>query len=136
MKNKRGFTLIEILLVVAIISALAAMVIPRLTGRSEKAKIAAAQADIRANLSTALKMYEVDIGIFPTSEQGLNSLLTPPADVDRVAWQGPYLERKPLDPWKREYQYKFPGERNPTAYDLYSMGGDGVQSEDDIGNWQ
>lgn len=136
MKNNKGFTLIEILLVVAIIGALAAMVVPRLTGRSEKAKVAAAQADIRANIATALKMYEIDIGAFPTTDQGLDSLMKAPSGVDATAWRGVYLERKPLDPWGRPYQYKSPGTRNPTGYDLYSSGRDGVESEDDVGNWQ
>lgn len=134
--TEKGFTLIEILLVVAIISALAAMVVPRLTGRSEKAKVAAVQADLRANISTALKMYEIDIGSFPTTEQGLSALIKPPSDIETGLWQGPYLERKPLDPWKHEYQYKFPGEKNAGAYDLFSRGRDGIESEDDIGNWE
>ena len=131
-----GFTLIEILLVVAIISALAAMIVPRLTGRSEKAKRAAVEADIRANISTALKMYEIDIGFFPTTEQGLDALLKVPGGVDESAWQGAYLERKAVDPWDHPYQYKYPGEKNPSGYDLYSLGRDGVESEDDIGNWE
>jgi len=136
MKHEQGFTLIEILLVVAIISALAAMVVPRLTGRSEKAKVAAVKADVRANISTALKMYEIDVGTFPTTEQGLAALLKPPAEVESTSWQGPYLERTPIDPWTHEYQYKFPGTRSPDIYDLYSLGRDGVESEDDIGNWE
>lgn len=136
MRSKKGFTLIEILLVVAIIGALAAMVVPRLTGRSEKAKMAAAQADIRANVSTALKMYEIDMGSFPSTEQGLEALLTVPSGAEGTVWQGPYVERKPLDPWNRSYEYKYPGKRNPAGYDLYSLGRDGVESTDDIGNWQ
>lgn len=134
-KNKMsGFTLIEILLVVAIIAALAAMVVPRLTGRSEKAKSATAKADIRANIATAIKMYEIDIGSFPTTEQGLGALATAPSDA--ASWSGPYIERKPNDPWGRPYQYKSPGVHNPTTYDLFSFGHDGVESSDDIGNWE
>lgn len=134
MKNSpRGFTLIEILLVVAIIGALAAMVVPRLTGRSEKAKMATAKADIRANISTALKMYEIDMGTFPTSEQGLGVLSRSPDGA--ATWSGPYIDRAPTDPWGRPYQYKNPGVHNPNGYDLSSLGHDGVESGDDIGNW-
>lgn len=134
-KNKPidGFTLVEILLVVAIIGALAAMVVPRLTGRSEKAKAATARADIRANISTALKMYEIDMGAFPTTEQGLGALSTSPGGAS--TWSGPYTEKSPVDPWGRPYQYKNPGVHNQTGYDLYSLGHDGVESDDDIGNW-
>lgn len=132
-RKDKGFTLIEILLVVAIIGALAAMVVPRLTGRSEKAKAAAAKADIRANIATALKMYEIDTGAFPTTEQGLNALLSASSGAGGGSI---YLERKPLDPWGRPYQYKSPGAKNPSNYDLSSLGRDGVESEDDIGNWE
>lgn len=129
-----GFTLIEILLVVAIIGALAAMVVPRLTGRSEKAKVATARADIRANIATALKMYEIDMGTFPTTEQGTGALSSSPSGA--ASWSGPYIEKSPVDPWGRPYQYKFPGVKNPTGYDLFSFGRDGVESGDDIGNWE
>lgn len=129
-----GFTLIEILLVVAIIAALAAMVVPRLTGRSEKAKVATAKADIRANIATAIKMYEIDMGSFPTTDQGLNALAAAPSDA--AAWSGPYIDKKPIDPWGRAYQYKSPGTHNPSTYDLYSFGHDGVESSDDVGNWE
>lgn len=137
MKTKtkiNGFTLIEILLVVAIIGALAAMVVPRLTGRSEKAKAATAKADIRANIATALKMYEIDIGGFPTTEEGLTALQKQPSDAS--AWSGPYIERVPIDPWGRPYQYKSPGTKNSNGYDLFSYGHDGVESGDDVGNWE
>ncbi|MDD4957069.1 MAG: type II secretion system major pseudopilin GspG [Candidatus Omnitrophica bacterium] len=134
--STKGFTLIEILLVVVIISALASMVVPRLTGRSEKAKEAIARADITANIPTALKLYELDNGSFPATEQGLKSLLekprTPPMPRN---WSGPYVEGKNLmDPWGREYMYRYPGSHG-TDYDLYSLGKNGVDDETNITNW-
>lgn len=131
-----GFTLIELMLVVVIISALVAMVAPRLAGRSEEARRSVAEADIKGNLALALKLYEVDNGRYPTTEQGLNALLNKPTSPPTPKnWKGPYLEQEPLDPWKRTYGYRYPGEHPPRDYDLSSLGPDGVQSEDDITNW-
>jgi len=134
MKKIKGFTLIELMLVVIIISALAAMVLPRLAGRSEQARIAAANADIKANIATALKLYELDNGQFPVSSEGLQALLTKPSSAPN--WNGPYLENDPVDPWGRPYIYKSPGQHRPQDYDLSSLGKDGQQSEDDITNWE
>lgn len=135
MKNyKKGFTLIEIMLVVIIIGALAAMVIPRLSGRSEQARSATARVDIDANIATALKLYELDNHYFPSSEEGLGALLVRPPSAKN--WEGPYIEKEPIDPWGREYQYKSPGDNRPRDYDLYSLGRDGQESEDDIKNWK
>ena len=134
MKRKMGFTLIELMLVVVIIGTLVAMVMPRLAGRGEQARIAAARADIEANIATALKLYELDNGSFPSTSEGLNALLVAPASAHN--WNGPYLEKKPIDPWGREYKYKSPGEHRPADYDLYSLGRDGVESADDVKNWQ
>ena len=125
MKDYRGFTLIEILLVVVIIGALVAMVMPRLDGRSEQARIAACQADISADIATGLKLYELDNGAYPSSGEGLNALLTKPSSA--INWNGPYLERKPIDPWGSEYQYECPGNHRPQDYDLYSLGKDGQE---------
>ena len=128
-----GFTLIELMLVVIIIGALVAMVMPRFTGRGEQARRTAAEADIKANIPTALKLYELDNGAFPSTEEGLNALfIKPPSASD---WNGPYLEKKPLDPWNREYKYKSPGEHR-SDYDLMSLGRDGVESADDVKNWE
>jgi len=131
--GKKAFTLIELMLVVIIIGALVAMVLPRFTGRGEQARVAAAQADIQANIATALKLYELDNGSFPGSEEGLNALLNKPSSARN--WNGPYLEKKPIDPWGREYKYKSPGEHR-TDYDLYSLGKDGTESNDDVKNWE
>ncbi len=134
MKKNAGFTLIELMLVVIIIGALVAMVMPRLAGRSEQAKVGAAKADISANIATALKLYELDNGRYPSSsEGGLDALFTKPSSASN--WNGPYLEKKPMDPWGRAYQYKSPGTHRTYDYDLSSLGPDGQESNDDIANW-
>ena len=131
---KRGFTLIELMLVVIIIGALVAMVLPRLAGRSEQARVQAAQADIRSNIATGLKLYELDNGSFPSTNEGLNALLGKPSSAQ--SWNGPYLEKKPLDPWGREYKYDSPGTHRPSDYDLFSVGKDGqAGTNDDVVNW-
>ena len=138
MKHKQGFTLIEIMLVVIIIGILAAMVIPNLAGRGEQARKAAAKADIESNLSTALDLYELDNGKYPTTEQGLISLIQKPSTPpEPIKWNGPYLKKKkiPDDPWGHPYVYMAPGEHNAEEYDLSSRGADGVESSDDINNW-
>ena len=136
--NMAGFTLIEILLVVIIIATLSAMVLPRLAGRSEQARKAAASADVQVNVPTALKLYELDNGFFPTTEQGLDALLKQPStNPVPKNWNGPYLEKKPIDPWNRPYQYQSPGTHRPHDYDLYALGknSDPKVSDDDITNW-
>lgn len=138
MRYKRGFTIIEIMLVVIIIGVLAAMVIPNLSGRGEQARIAAAQADIEANLTTALDLYELENGRYPTTEQGLQALIeAPTATPEPKNWNGPYLKKKqvPVDPWGQDYVYVSPGVHNEGDFDLSSLGPDGVESEDDIVNW-
>jgi len=137
-KNEFGFTLVEIMLVVVIIAILAALVIPNLTGRGEQARMTAAKADIEASLSTALDLYELDNGRYPTTEQGLKALIAKPNSSPVPAnWNGPYLKKKmvPVDPWQHSYQYHSPGEHNVKEYDLFSLGADGVQSDDDVVNW-
>ena len=130
-----GFTLTEIILVVIILGALVAMVVPRLTGRSEQAKRAVAKADIESHIATALKLYELDNGNFPTSNQGLDALLRKPnSSPIPENWNGPYLEKKPFDPWGEYYIYESPGEHR-LDYDLYSKGSDPESAEDDIVNW-
>ena len=138
-KNNRGFTLIEILLVLLIISILAALTVPNFVGQGEKARRSAAKAEIEANLGTALDMYELDNGRYPTTEQGLRALLTEPttAPVPK-SWNGPYLKKKkviPKDPWGNDYTYASPGTHNTDEYDLSSHGPDGVESADDVVNW-
>jgi len=135
-RNRQGFTLTEIILVVVILGALVAMVVPRLTGRSEQAKVAVAKADIESRLATALKLYELDNGNFPTTSQGLGALINKPTTSPLPEnWNGPYIEKPPIDPWGNPYYYESPG-RNRLDYDLWSQGKDGESQEDDIFNWK
>jgi general secretion pathway protein G len=132
----QGFTLVELMIVIAIMGLLTYMVAPRLIGVMGKAKPKIAAADL-ANLSTALDLYYLDMGRYPTSEEGLRALHEKPADPGQ--WAGPYVKKgNPKDPWGRDYQYKSPGDHGP--YDIWTHGSDGVPGGDgenqDITNWQ
>lgn len=131
--DKKGFTLIEIMLVVTIIGVLAMVVIPRLTGRSEEARIAAAKIQIE-NVGVALDAFELDNGHFPTSDQGLLALYSNPGSL--TTWKGPYLKKKiNADPWGTPYVYSQPGSHNKD-YDLKSLGPNKADGGgDDITNW-
>jgi general secretion pathway protein G len=136
LRDSRGFTLIEIMLVVIIIGVLVAMVAPRLAGRSQEAKEAAARADINSHLSAALDMFELHNGRYPTSQEGLAALRTAPPGA--TEWKGPYLKRAvPTDPWGKAYIYRSPGQHNREDYDLSSAGPDGAEATaDDVTNWK
>jgi len=135
--RRKGFTLVELMLVVVIIGILVAMVVPRLAGRSEQARRSAARADIEASISLALDLYELDNGNYPSTEQGIDALFSRPSSSPTPPnWNGPYLKKKPLDPWGKPYIYKSPGTHNTRDYDLYTYGPDGVEGGgDDVNNW-
>jgi general secretion pathway protein G len=131
-KRSRGFTLIEIMVVVAIIGSLLSVALPRLTGHAEEARLQAARLQVE-NLGMAIDAFSFDCARFPTSEEGVGALRESPGEA---GWKGPYLKRAvPLDPWKSAYVYVRPGLRAPD-YDVYSAGPDRqTGTEDDIGNW-
>jgi general secretion pathway protein G len=135
----RGFTLIEIMVVVVIMGVLAALVVPKLMSRTGESKVAAAKVDI-ATVMQALKLYKLDNQRYPTTEQGLQALLVKPT-VGPAAngWKtGGYLEKMPKDPWGAPYQYLSPGIKG--EIDVYSLGADGAPGgtgdDADIGSWE
>ena len=135
-RRQAGFTLIEIMVVMVIIGLLMALVGPNLIGRSEKAKTQAAAMQIE-RLGTVLDTFRLDIGRYPTTQEGLQVLVQRPMGVDR--WDGPYLNKGvPKDPWDRPYLYRSPGEAG-RPYDLYSLGADGApggtDNNRDITSW-
>ncbi|MBI3621920.1 MAG: type II secretion system major pseudopilin GspG [Nitrospirae bacterium] len=124
-KGQDGFTLIELMVVITILALLVALVAPKLVGRTDEARVTAAKAQMK-NIESALELYKLDNGVYPTTEQGLEALVTEPTSTPQpMNWKkGGYLPKVPVDPWKRPYIYLSPGIRNP-EYDLLSYGADG-----------
>jgi general secretion pathway protein G len=137
--SEAGFTLLEILLVVIIISMLVGVAVVQLGGKVKEAKMTATR-DQMHNYESALDLYELDNGMLPSTEQGLQALITQPSSAPAPGnWKGPYL-RPPIlkkDQWNHDFKYTNPGQHNTTSYDILSPGPDGVEgNEDDVGNWQ
>lgn len=140
LNNRGGFTLIEIMVVIVILAMLAAIVGPKLMGRTDDAKLTDAKVQIK-NVETALKFYKLDNGVYPSTEQGLNALISKPTVgvIPKSYKDGGYLESKnvPKDPWGNDYLYVSPGEHGD--YDLFSYGTDGAKGGDgkdaDITSW-
>ena len=129
-----GFTLVEMLLVLVILATLAAIVIPKMAGRSQQAKVTAAASQI-SSLEMALDNFEVDNGYYPKTGN-LNDLLDQPANAP--GWKGPYLPKGvPPDPWGTPYTYEYPGKHHANSYDLSSAGPDlRMGTDDDLNNWE
>jgi len=138
-RNPKGFTLLEILVALAIIGLLAGLAISnsdRIFGQSQET---VARIFVRDSLKTSLVRYKIDVGDYPSTEEGVAALIAPVAGkADR--WRGLYVDapggRLPMDPWGEPYRYRYPGVKNQNGYDLYSLGPDRVEgTSDDIGNW-
>ena len=136
-RSTRAFTLIEILVVVAIIGILAATILPQFIGTKHDAKVSAAKAHI-AVLANALQRFNLDLDRYPTADEGLKVLVEASAG-DNKKWR-PYIERLRNDPWGNPYQYRCPGVHNTSSFDLWSRGADGADGGEgdgaDIGNWE
>ncbi|ARD24261.1 MULTISPECIES: type II secretion system major pseudopilin GspG [Shewanella] len=134
-RKQRGFTLLEVMVVIVILGILASMVVPNLMGNKDKADLQKAVSDIVA-LENALDMYRLDNSVYPTTDQGLDALVQKPTSSPEPRNYRPdgYLKRLPQDPWRNDYYLLSPGENG--RIDIFSAGPDGqVGTEDDIGNW-
>ncbi len=137
LQKQTGFTLLELLVVLGILGMLAGLVVPSVMKHMGEAKLKDAKIQIES-LAQTLDMYKLDVGGYPSSEQGLNALIENPGDVKR--WNGPYLNKSkvPLDPWNNEYKYTFPGEHS--KFDISSMGADGKEGgegeDQDLNSWE
>jgi len=135
-KNNKGFTLIEIMVVVIILGILTAIVAPNIIGRVGDAQVTAAKQTIRS-IEGALRMYRLDNFNYPNTEQGIEALTNKPSGQNARNWKGPYLDRVPDDPWGNKYLYMYPGLNG--EFDVYTYGRDGQPGGDgddaDIGNW-
>jgi general secretion pathway protein G len=138
-RAQRGFTLIEILVVIAILATLATAVVVTVSGKPDEAKVARAKADISA-FETALETLRLDMGRYPDEDEGLMALVRRPESEDGEKWRGPYIKRLEKDPWGNPYIYVNPGYENTEGYDLITYGSDGEEGgegefDKDIGNW-
>lgn len=132
----RGFTLLELLVVLAVLGLIAAIVSPQVMTMLSGAKSNSAKLQVET-IGTALNYYQLDVGAYPTTEQGLNALIDAPKDARN--WRGPYIRKRQhlMDPWNRAFLYRSPGRKGP--FDLYSLGADGKEGgsgdDADVGNW-
>ncbi len=144
-RRRSGFTLIEVLLVAGILALLAAFAIPRLFDQADQAKVKLAEAAVGRNgpIGKSLENYKWDMGLYPSSDEGLAALFQPKTNVADDRYRGPYLEgsfEQLRDPWGEPFQYRSPGDVNDTSYDLWCMGQNreddgGKGGSDDIKNW-
>ena len=136
-RRSAGFTLVEIMVVVVILGILAVLIVPRVLGRSDEARQAAAKHDI-ATIMQSLKLYRLDNGRYPTNDQGLQALVTKPSSAPAPSNWKPYLDKVPKDPWGNTYQYLSPGVHGEV--DVFSLGADGqpggTGADLDVGSWQ
>lgn len=125
----------EILIVIALIAGIVGLVVANLDVLLGSNKEKIAEVFVNESVKTPLMAYKINIGNYPSTEEGINALATPPPEK-AARWRGPYIEKIPVDPWGNPYHYRYPGTRNTRSYDLWSNGPNGIEGDqDDIGNW-
>ncbi len=134
--RRRAFSLMEILLVLALMGVLMGVLAVGFGNVFGTNQAKGAQMFVNHSIKTNLMQYRMDMGSYPSTEEGLDALLQAPDSEKASRWHGPYADEIPVDPWGNAYQYCFPGVHNATGYDIWSLGPDSVQSADDIGNWK
>lgn len=133
--SRLAFTLVEMLIVIALIAIVATLTISNLGSIFGSKQEETAEIFVNQSIKTPLMAYRTGVGTYPTTAEGLQALVNAPTGKE-TRWKGPYVDKLPLDPWKNPYQYRFPGTHNVRGYDVWSMGPDGLDgTEDDIGNW-
>lgn len=133
-KSRKAFTLMEIILVVALLALLMSLVVGNLDGLYSESQSKVAKTFVNGTMSAPLMAYKISMGRYPTTEEGLEALVKSPEEDSR--WKGPYIKQLQPDPWGNKYMYACPGEHNKDSYDLWSAGPDGKDgTDDDIGNW-
>lgn len=132
-RSRSGFSLLEIVIAIALLLLISGVVITNLENVFGSGQQSTAEIFVRQTIKSPLMNYMKDVGTYPNTEQGLQALVRAPENVEN--WKGPYVDSIPNDPWGKPYQYRFPGEKNPRGYDIWSYGPTGQDNENNIGNW-
>jgi general secretion pathway protein G len=136
-RNTKGFSLVEMLIAIALLAVVMGLMIQNFGGIFAKNEAKVAKIFVDSGVEASLIRYRSDVGAYPTTEQGLMALYQKPANVSASKWGPAYLKKEPIDPWGNRYQYRYPGVKNPQSYDIWSWGPNGQEGGgDDIGNWE
>ena len=134
-KSRKGFSLLEIVIAIALLGIIVGAVVTNMDGIFSSGQENVARLFVDETVKTPLMQYRINMGSYPSTEDGLSALVTAP-EQRRERWKGPYVSKLPEDPWGNPYKYRFPGVKNPSSYDVWSIGPDGQDgTDDDIGNW-